>query len=242
MWREALTDQKNDLYEAAWLLFTPGVSVETATERLKDKKDAVVELLKNVLDEDELYDEESYGDGNAPVKAIYLLGEWNVAAALPTLLEVLEVSETNDKVREAVIVSLRNMGADIIDHVIAWGNDNPEFSLEAADVLSSIGQGNEAAFAYISAWVEKEDDDLEYYIDRLIELDPDTAERFLDNFSTEDKENRKLFRSKAREAKKKARERAEQRLKAARQAEASPESSEPEEAKDTEPAETDEKE
>lgn len=240
MWREALTDQNNDLYEAAWLLFTPGVSVETAVERLDNKKNAVVELLKNVLDEDELYDEESYGDGNAPVKAIYLLGEWHVVDALPTLLEVLEVSENNDAVREAVIVSLRSMGADIIDDVIAWGTDNPEFSLEATDILSSIGQGNKAAFAYIAEWVGKEDDDLEYYIDRLIELDPDTAEGFLDNVSTEDKDNRKLFRSKAREAKKKARERAEQRLKAARQAEASPESSEPEEAKDAEPAENDE--
>lgn len=240
MWREALTDQNNDLYEAAWLLFTPGVSVETAVERLDNKKNAVVELLKNVLDEDELYDEESYGDGNAPVKAIYLLGEWHVVDALPTLLEVLEVSENNDAVREAVIVSLRSMGADIIDDVIAWGTDNPEFSLEATDILSSIGQGNKAAFAYIAEWVGKEDDDLEYYIDRLIELDPDTAEGFLDNVSTEDKDNRKLFRSKAREAKKKARERSEQRLKAARQAEASPESSEPEEAKDAEPAENDE--
>lgn len=242
MWREALTDQKNDLYEAAWLLFTPGISVETAMKRLGDNKDAVVELLKDVLDEDELYDEESYGDGNAPVKAIYMLGDWHVVDALPTLLEVLEVSENNDTVREAVILSLRNMGEDIIDEIIAWGRDNPEFSLEAADILTSIGQGNEAAFAYITEWVEKEDDDLEYYIDHLIDLDPDTAEGFFDNFSTEDKDNRKLFRSKAREAKKKARERAEQRLKAARQAEASPETSEPEEAQDAEPAENDDEE
>ena len=242
MWREALKDQNNDLYEAAWLLFTPGVSVETATQRLDDKKDAVVELLKNVLDEDELYDEDSYGDGGAPVKAIYLLGEWNVADALPNLLEVLEVSENNEKVREAVMVSLRNMGTDIIDGVIAWGTDNPEFSLEAADILSTIGQSNEAARAYITAWVEKEDDDLEYYIDRLINVDPDAAQDYLENFKTEDKDNHKLFRSKAREAKKKARENAEKRLKEARQTGASQDQPEPETVDNSEPLDDNEEE
>jgi hypothetical protein len=223
MWREALKDQKNDLYEAAWLLFTPGVSVETASERLEDQKDSVVELLKTVLDEDELFDEEAYGDGNAPVKAIYLLGEWNVTDALPTLLEVLEVSENNDKIREALMVALRNLGEDIVDDVIAWGTDNPDFSLEATDILAAVGLGNEAAFGYVRDWVAKEDEDLEYYIDHLIEIDADAAQAYLDDFTTEDKGNRKLFRKKGREAKKRAQELAEQRLAEAREAEKEPE-------------------
>jgi hypothetical protein len=216
LWRTALTVPDHPLHRAAWLLFAKGISPETANKYLADQRDAVKPLIQEIIDDDDLFDAKSPGDGHAPVRAIHLAGVWNMTEIVPSLLEMLEFSEDQEALNDAIYTTLVEFGEAIVDEVLAWGTANPDMSLAVADLLGEMVIDNEAAFNWILQWVEKVDDDLETYLHSLIEVDPVRAETWLKdqaNNARWDKQVQKTFRSFAKEARKEAKKFLEWKLK-----------------------------
>jgi hypothetical protein len=230
VWREALTDTEHNLHRAAWLIFGEQVSVGTARDTIEadGTQEVTIPLLKEILDDDYLYDTNAPGSGKAPVTAIYLLGDWKVKETLSSLLEVLEDSAAtdNDELHEAALTALRGFGSDIVDDVLAWANKNEDVSIEACEVLSAIGEGNQQAFDFIAHWIEQADEDIEFYVSGLITVDAGQAAEYLAEAAKNnhfDKDTRKLLRKSARDAEKIYKEQLERKIAEAKAEEAAAE-------------------
>lgn len=254
-WRDALTDSEHDLHQAAWLIFAQSVQVNTALEKLADQKEAVKPLLLEIIEDDYLFEADAPGDGNGPLKAMEFIEEWEMTEALPTLLELLEVAESLPQVADSAKEAITSFGSAVLDEVLAWVEDNDDMSWAIVDILPALaGPSDEKALAWLKQGIEANDPDLANYVDALMQIDAKSAEGYLSELSNNkdfDKDTQKLFRKKAKEAKKTAKNQLELALQQekraaefaqmqadfdANQADLAQESAEAEEALETEEA------
>ncbi len=212
-WRDALTDSEHDLHQATWLLFAQSVQVDTAIEKLTEQKDTVKPLLMEIIEDDYLFEADAPGDGNVPPKAIELIKSWRITDALPSLLELLEFEGTLPQVANAAKGAINAFGHDVLGDVLAWANDNDDMSLAIADLLPNLaGASDEDAINWLKSAIEANDPDLAVYVDTLIKIDAKSAEGYLSDLSKNndfDKDAQKMFRKKAKEAKKAAKQQLE---------------------------------
>lgn len=239
VWREALSQREHELYQAAWTVFMQNMDVDIAVERLEDEKDKVIPFLIAIVQDEDLYDRDAFGDGNAPVNAVRLLGHWKVREALPALLDALAESESYQPTYRPLMDAIMELGHDIVDDILLWAEEDEDRRGDAAFLFSAIGRGNQKAYDAVLSWIQPDELDLDDYADWLTDIDPERAAadlRSLANNRDFEKEERKTFRSKSAEAYKTARQR--QKL-AAEAASAEAEASEVVADSDTESAETD---
>lgn len=117
-WRAALKDESSPRYRAAWLLFVGEFDAAYAAKQLADVRDQVVEWLFEILDTPELYEANSLGKGKAAEHAAELLGEWQVDAALPRLMQILEETELDNPIHAAAGDGLAKMGDIVVDPLL----------------------------------------------------------------------------------------------------------------------------
>lgn len=201
-WREALADNSNPLYKAAWLVFTERISTEIAFEHLKDAQETVVPFLNDLLEDDGLFDNDSPGHGLAPANAVKLLGEYQALEALPKILE-LYADSTNYLMRNACIYAVSKLGVDVLDQVIEWAGDDSVKRPKAAEMIVEIGEGNEKAFETVLAWIHPDVAGQEYYARYLTKINPEAAIAALEKLAKDSRfhgDVRRRFKDRIKEA------------------------------------------
>lgn len=202
-WRQALSERSHALYEAAWVIFKMH-SVEFAADYLNDRKDEVIPLLREILESDDLYLNDSFGGGHAPVNVIRLIGHWELNDFLPDLLEVLADTPEQRPAYNAALNAVVNMGDAVIEPILAWVEEDATLRSEAAKVLRRVGEGNEEVFKILQSWIDINDPQMMHtYTTYLMDLDPKKAEMIIYDLSKNrdlDKEDRNRLKSKVDEA------------------------------------------
>ncbi|NDJ85956.1 MAG: hypothetical protein GYB66_08730 [Chloroflexi bacterium] len=213
LWRQALRNREHDLYVAAWTVFMENMSVEVADKRLAEQKEVVIPFLLEIIDDTYLFEKEAPGDGQAPLNAVRLLGEWQVRDALPKLLSILEVTASYNPIYRPLIQSIGKMGPDVLDDVLTWVEEQPDLRSEAADIFVATKTTDPRAFDAVASWLEPEEYDLNHIGQVLIDLDAGRAVDMLRQFS-QDKNFSKEDRSTLRDLLKRARQVVKQEQKA----------------------------
>ena len=147
-WRRALNDSSHPMYNFAWHLFSPRFDARKVSERFADRRAEAVPFLMTIIrDVDELYHEGSLGGGHAPINAADLLGEWQVAEAVPLLLTLLE-DRSMSVLADSAAHALEQMPPETIDTILEFGQ-NEAHAMDAMFILSKIGKGDERSFEFI---------------------------------------------------------------------------------------------
>lgn len=159
-WRRALNDSSHPMHSFAWYLFSPRFDVTKVSERFADRRAEVVPFLMTIIrDVDELYHEGSLGDGDAPINAATLLGEWQIAEAAPLLLNLL-VDEYMDVLYDSAARALEQMPPETIDTILEYGQHEAH-AMNAVFILSKVGKGDERSFEFICKVFEGKTDQLD---------------------------------------------------------------------------------
>lgn len=185
VWRSAMTDETHPRYKAAWVLFAPSGSASAAARLLQDQSLDVIPWLYEILDTDALYQPGSPGQGYAPVRAIGLLGAWQVTAAIPRLLTIIEVYTWEDDIFDETIGALEMMGAEVLDPVLALAEQiDQDKRVDLTAVVCRVGAGDDRSFPFIQQVLEAEpDDDMRsFVIGNLRELDYERARVYLADY------------------------------------------------------------
>lgn len=201
-WREALADNTNPLYKAAWLVFTDRISAEMAFEHLKDAQEAVVPFLNEILADDSLFDNDSPGKGVAPANAVRLLGEYQAREAFPKILE-LYADSTSPAMRSASVYAVNKFGPEVLDQIIEWAGEDGTRRPKAAALMVEIGVGNDKAFETLLGWIDPEVSGLEYYARYLTKINPEAAITALEKLSKDTRfhgDVRRRFKDRIKEA------------------------------------------
>ncbi|PJF44720.1 MAG: hypothetical protein CUN55_02450 [Phototrophicales bacterium] len=202
-WRQALSERSHPLYEAAWVIFKMH-SVDFASELLEENKEAVISLIKEILESDELYINDGFGSGQAPVNAIRLIGHWKLEEFLPQLLEIIADTPEQRPAYGAALNAVANLGESVIDAVLAWVEEDESLRPDAAKILQRVGLNNDKAFDAIQSWIDINDPQMvSTYTNYLISINPARAEYVIDDLSRNrdlDKGLRKQLKNKVNEA------------------------------------------
>ena len=153
-WRRALNDSSHPMHSFAWYLFSPRFDVTKVSERFADRRAEVVPFLMTIIrDVDELYHEGSLGGGDAPINAVTLLGEWQIAEAAPLLLNLLE-DRLMGVLADSAAYALEQMPPETIDTILEFGQ-NEAHAMDAMFILSKVGKGDERSFEFICKVFER---------------------------------------------------------------------------------------
>ncbi len=180
VWREALKDDSHPRYKLAWAIFPETMNVSRAARRLEADKDVHIPLLLEILETGDLYDEDSLGEGYAPIHAVDLLGEWRAVEAVPHLIRILADETWEAVVYDCATQALRNIGPAALDAVLAFAETvEPDKHITVADILEAIGQGDERAYAWVEARLadmpDKDSLDFAFLVETLLSLDAERA-------------------------------------------------------------------
>jgi len=156
-WRKALNDSSHPMNRIAWDLFREQFNVQKVAERHADRRDAIIPFLYLIIDTEELQYESAPGGGFAPINAVKLLGEWQVVAAVPRLLSIIQEDEdgafilTND-----ARLALENMPPEAIDILLEYVQKDPYTDTEdVLSILAIVGKGEDRVFDFICRTFEK---------------------------------------------------------------------------------------
>jgi hypothetical protein len=177
VWRAALNDSQHPRHQVAWRLFSQNANPEGSSRALKDQQEQATAWLMEILDTDALYAEDSLGAGEAPANAA-TLGIWQVKEAVPYLLRILATQEWGSYLYDAAVSALSQMGAEIIDQVIAFGSSAAgDLRITVSRILGEIGVGDERAYAWVLDGCKrtKNADDLEFLAYDLLLIDTQRA-------------------------------------------------------------------
>ncbi len=168
VWKLAAADAAHPLHQATWLLFSEAFNVTYAAQKLAAQKAAVIDYCCTILECLELGQTSSFGSGFAPANAARLLGHWQVTAAIPLLIALLEDTADADDwgnvVDEAAQEALKQMGSAAVEPMLALANeyaDSKMMLISVADVLSGTGKGDPRALAFLKRYFEQAQDDLD---------------------------------------------------------------------------------
>ena len=120
IWRAAMKDETHPRHRAAWLLFSPKANAKSAARLLQEQSLDVIPWLYEILDTPELATETSLGKGKAPTQAVGLLGQWQVTAAIPRLLDIIAQHTWEHDVFDEAISALQAMGPEALEPVLAF--------------------------------------------------------------------------------------------------------------------------
>jgi len=181
-WRAAMKDEAHPRHRAAWFLFSPKTSPKAAARLLEAQSLDVIPWLYEILDTPELYLESSLGQGRAPIHAVGLLGHWQVNAAIPRLLAIIEQETWENDVFDEAITALQLMGPEALDPVLEFAQSvAKDKHVDLTAIVCRVGVGEERAFAYIQQVFEHERDDVlqSFVAGNLFELDNDRGLDYL---------------------------------------------------------------
>lgn len=185
VWREAMMDQNHPRHKAAWVLFAPMSSAKAAARVLQDQSFDVTPWLLEVLDTEVLYDASSLGKGGAPVRAVGILGEWQITEAMPHLLRILETYDWEDDIFDETIGALQAMGNPALDPVLELAERaDASLRVDLTAIVCRVGTSDERAFKFVQRVFEDERDDVlkSFAAGNLYELDPERAQPYFQTY------------------------------------------------------------
>ncbi len=134
----------------------------------------IIRQLLAVLEDPNYQYEDSEGNGFAPIHAATLLGRSRSLEAVYPLIQTLYDADEDDIIGSTAITALNELGPVALPAVLESLDctTDYDFKMSLADVLSTIGRGDDRAFRtletyfYNTAW----DDDREFAVNLLAEL------------------------------------------------------------------------
>lgn len=180
-WRIALKDGGHPLHQAAWMLFKQGFNIKLADRLLKADKDIIIPFMYEILDEPELLNEDSLGEGHAPINSVRLIGHWQVTEAIPRLLHILDNTEWEWVVHDSAIIALENLGEPVFDPLIEYGDKQEDLDkkITVVAILGKAAKGTSRSevFDWIMPvlWQAEDRWDLDILIDSILSIDRERA-------------------------------------------------------------------
>jgi HEAT repeat protein len=117
---------------------------EQARAKILAQRAATVPALLQILEDEALA-------GWAPVHAVRLLGEMQIAEAVGPMLRALAETDPLDLLHDAVLVALPKLGAPIVEPALRAYTENadPEFRVSIGSILARVGVRDERIFAVL---------------------------------------------------------------------------------------------
>ncbi len=185
VWRQALKDERNPLNKAAWTLFSDDISLKYADRALAEQKDEVVNFCNLILDTQELYAEEAFGGGNAPINAVKLLCHWKIESALPRLLRIFEEADWDEVIYGTTADAIAEFGTLIVDPLLEKAakieNDQEEL-VAIAGTLADAAPGDTRTVEFIKKIFDRSKNDFEisYMAENVLKGDPEGGAKWLE--------------------------------------------------------------
>ncbi len=187
VWRIAAKDDAHPLHSATWLIFGKSLNLKLMDRKLAEQREDVIAYCKQILDADELYDYEGFGNGLGPAHAAGLLLHWKVMDELPRIIALGDDQDADtydDYLMEIVWDGVRAIGDPAVDPLVDYieGRANYLATVTTIGLLSDIGRKNARAYDCILAHLEivKNDWDVRYVVENLLICDPDKAIPYLE--------------------------------------------------------------
>jgi hypothetical protein len=182
LWRDAMQDEKHPRYVAAWALFSPKTSGKAAAKLLQEQSVEVIPWLLQIIDAEELRQPSSLGKGKAPVKAVEMLGIWQVTDALPQLMTIIETYTFREDLFDTTINALQAMGPVALDAILElFQRVEHEKKIDLTAPLSVLASGDANVYAAIQRVFEQETtDDMKLFVAMsLMTMDAERTKDYL---------------------------------------------------------------
>lgn len=185
IWRQAIKEDQHPLHRAAWMLFSKDFDASRVGAALEAQKDDVVGFCTLLLDSPELYPESALGSGNAPVNAVQLLCLWQVEAALPRLLQILDDGDWETIVYGTTADAIAGFGTKIVEPLLemATHKSDDQEQVAIAGTLADAAPGDPRAVAFIRKLFDsrKQDFEISYMAENILAGDPEGGAKWLQN-------------------------------------------------------------
>lgn len=184
VWKIAAKDSSHPLHEATWTLFREKFNVKRSAARLEPQKQQVIDYMMQIITTPGLENDDSFGEGYAPINSVKLLGYWQVTDAIPHLVKIVENDpEAMTIIYSAAAIALGNMGEAAVEPMFAFYERNPYEVFAVASILGEAGRKNDRVYAFILEQFEavdpKERDDVDVYSSCLLGCDKERAIPYL---------------------------------------------------------------
>lgn len=178
-WRAALRDQADPRSRAAWLLFAEPRKLDYMVKVLEPQRELLIPDLLEIVAQEDLYDEGSFGDGWGPVNAVGLIGQWRVQEAVPHLFWIVKHMDWESQVITAALQALIDFKPGL-EAIMDFAADvDADKYMAVAELLAETCQGEDRAYAWVDERLrEKEDDEMEaeIYSSFLLDINFEQAE------------------------------------------------------------------
>jgi hypothetical protein len=117
------------------------------------RRDEAIPLLMEVAEDEELWREESPGQGWVSIHAVELLGKLRAQEAVPTLIDIIAASESADIIQSQAMFALEKIGSPAAPAVLDTIHYTRDRDLKAnlAPILGKVGRGRADTFDTLAA-------------------------------------------------------------------------------------------
>ncbi|MDH4136507.1 MAG: hypothetical protein OEW09_07320, partial [Anaerolineae bacterium] len=117
-------------------------------EHITALQEALIPRLIEVAEDRDLWDEDSAGEGWAPIHAVETLGKLKAAEAIPLLIDIVAETEPLEIIRQEALFALEEIGAPALPALLDTMRYSQDMTLKTnlAPTLGEVGQGSEEAY------------------------------------------------------------------------------------------------
>ncbi len=112
------------------------------------RRDKAIPVLIELAEDQDLWEEDSPGEGWVPIHAVELLGKLKAREAVPTLIDIIADSDPSEIIRNQAMFALEAIGAPATPAVLDTirYSRNRELKADLAPILGKIGRGRADTF------------------------------------------------------------------------------------------------
>jgi hypothetical protein len=117
-------------------------------ERITALQEAIIPRLIEIAEDRDLWNEDSPGEGWAPIHAVDVLGKLKAADAAPLLIDIVAETEPMDILYDGALFALEEIGTAALPALLATMRYSRDMTLKTslAPTLGEVGQRSEEAY------------------------------------------------------------------------------------------------
>ena len=118
---------------------------------------AIVPYLIGLAQDQSLWQQEAQGKGWTPIRAVKVLGRLGAPEAVESLLQILTVTEEEDRLRDQILLTLKEIGQPALPallDILSYSRDRG-LKLSLSPLLGAIGRGSDAAYRALTSLCEE---------------------------------------------------------------------------------------
>jgi HEAT repeat protein len=117
-------------------------------ERIAALQAAIIPRLIAIAGDRDLWDEDSPGQGWAPIHAVEMLGQLKAVEVAPLLIDIVAETEAFDALYNEALLALEEMGTPALHALLNTMRSSQDMALKTglAPTLGEVGQGSEEAY------------------------------------------------------------------------------------------------